>query len=474
MVNLPTLKSISSPSHEERKRMSQYTQDMKSILAALQEPGTKGDDTQPLPNEEDEILHAYPVNIGNVQGILYTKEEVASEFIQASTVIDSQDPQEESAPPTTQPATPQKEPPYFLHFILLLLFFILLDNLDSAFANLSPTATITIIPKAQTIAASATFPIAELQGRVLPALTLSQSLTVKATGKGHQDARSATGGLTFYNGLSTSQNVAIGTVLTGGDGIAITTDETATIPPANPPSLGETSITAHAIQPGSSGNIQAGEINTTLSTGLFVKNTSDFSGGRNARDFTYVKSTDIQQATSAISPQLSQSIQAALTSQLQPGEALVSPTCATTESADHQPEDEALTVKVTVSQTCGSAVAYNKDALQTQATALLTHQARKLLGAGYRLFGSVQVTVMQTAHTPYPLVLSLSSQGVWVYQINETSMKNLVAGKPRSEAIQLLLGLPGIQRISIAGISDNAPLPDDTTHIHLLIIVGVS
>src|SRR6266566_573688 len=448
---------------------SQYAKDMQYILAALQEPGQEGEDTQALPDEQEEILHAYPVNIGGIEGVLHTKEVIPAEYLTNTTVVESQDIQEEVVPETTQRATPQREPPsLFLHFLLILLLFMLLDSVDTSLTALfTPTATITIIPKTQTIAATAILPIAELQGRMLPALTLSQSQIVQATGKGHQDARAATGIVTFYNGLSTSQSVAIGTILTGIDGIAITTDETATIPPANPPSLGETSITAHAVKPGSSGNIQAGDINTTLSTGLFVKNTSDFTGGRNARDFRYITKDDIQLAISALTPKLSQSIQAALRAQLKAPEQLVNPTCNRTINSDHQPGDEASSVQVSVSETC-SAVVYNKDALQTQATVILTHQALKKLGTGYRLFGSIQVQVTWATTTQPTLALSI--KGTWVYSINEQRVTNLVAGKPKLTAIRLLSKLPGIQRISIAGISDNSPLPDDLSHIHILII----
>ena len=61
-----------------------------------------------------------------------------------------------------------------------------------------------------------------------------ESLTVPATGLGHQDAAQASGLLTFYNGLSTEQTVAAGTVLTGNDGVQVVTDTSIAIPPASP------------------------------------------------------------------------------------------------------------------------------------------------------------------------------------------------------------------------------------------------
>ena len=67
--------------------------------------------------------------------------------------------------------------------------------------------------------------------------------------------------------------------------------------------------------------------------------------------------------------------------------------------------------------------------------------------------------------------VSAAIHGVWVYQLNEREIKSLVAGKPRLAAIQLLSKLPSVQRITIAGISDNSLLPDDLSHIHILILV---
>src|SRR5205085_4285690 len=134
-------------------------QDMSTILAALQEPGKEGENTAPLPGEEADILHAYPVTIDGIQGVLHTKEEIPPDYFSDTTVVESQEPNA----PTTQPALPQKEPPYFLHFLLILMLFMLLDNMNSSFlAFLRPTATITIIPKTQAITLQSTTRLGKL------------------------------------------------------------------------------------------------------------------------------------------------------------------------------------------------------------------------------------------------------------------------------------------------------------------------
>src|SRR6266852_943617 len=63
----------------------------------------------------------------------------------------------------------------------------------------------------------------DIPTRTLAPVTLTRSLTIPTTGTGHQDARAATGILTFYNGNFSPQSIPIGTVFTGHDGVQVTT-----------------------------------------------------------------------------------------------------------------------------------------------------------------------------------------------------------------------------------------------------------
>jgi hypothetical protein len=176
-------------------------------------------------------------------------------------IIDSQELE------TDQRPTTRRQPPYFLHFLLMLFIFIGLDNLDTVFAQFAPTASVTITPVVKTITTDATFPIGtgpgDVLGRVLPALTLAQSQTVAATGKGHQDATRAGGNLLFFNGSFAAQTIDAGTVYTGRDGVQVATDHTITVAAANPPYVGQATVSATAIHAGAHGNIQAGDIGIT-------------------------------------------------------------------------------------------------------------------------------------------------------------------------------------------------------------------
>ena len=327
-----------------------------------------------------------------------------------------------------------------------------------------PTATITIIPKAEEMTLTGTLQL----GRVVSPITLSQSATGPATGKGHQDAKQATGTITFYNGQLSPQTVPAGTILTGTDGVQIITDQDATIPAAdptaNPPVFGQVTVSAHVVNSGVRGTIPAYDISQPCClASVIAKNTQAFHGGQDERDYQTVTQADIDVAAASLKTTLSESMQGALEGQLKNGEALVTPLCSTAVTADHRPGEEATQVKVITSKTC-SAVAYNKDALRAQVTQLLTTQARNKLGSRYSLLGTVQVTVTQ-ASVPSKtkiVVLSFSCVGTWVYTLNLTAqehLKHLIAGKQKWQAVSILSHVPGIQAVRIAGVDDNERLP---------------
>jgi hypothetical protein len=338
-----------------------------------------------------------------------------------------------------------------------------------------PIATVTIIPKVQTVTLTGTLQL----GRVLQPFTISQSQPIQTTGKGHQDAKQATGFITFYNGQLNSVTVAAGTILAGSDGVQIVTDQDANIPAESqtiPPTLGHTTISAHALIPGTKGNIPTGDINQgCCDPSILAQNTASFHGGQDKRDFSTVSRQDINKLSTLLIPTLNQSMQGALQEQVQPPEQLFILPCTPTQTADHPIGAEATQVKVTVSETC-SAVAYNRDALERKATDLLTRQAAAKIEIGYSLFGEVQVTVTQATatHTTTPLVfLSFHAQGTWIYGLSYTvqeQIKKLIAGKSKQESLHLLASLPGIEHASIAW-GDDTKLPKNVQNIHLNILV---
>jgi hypothetical protein len=353
---------------------------------------------------------------------------------------------------------------------------------------LTPTPTITLAPIVRDLPITATMVAApgattrmHIPARQLTPLTLIQSTTAVATGKGHQDARSAMGTITFFNGLFTSQTIAAGTTLTGSDGVQVVTDQLAVIPAAwasTPPTYGQVTVSAHALYPGAQGNIPVHDVNQTCCMpSVLAQNTNAFHGGQRERDYTVVTSKDIDRGVAGLTTTLIQSAQAAFTAQLTAHEALVTPDCKRTMTADHQAGAEAAVVTVAVSEQC-TAIAYDAAALREGATRMFTYELARREGIHYRLLGAVKVSVLHARFIDQKrgvASLTVHMEGTWMYRFSQQQIqriRQLVAGKTASQAVCILLGLPGIQRATIEGLGENGSLPKDSSRMKVLILSG--
>ncbi len=458
-------------------KQSRYSEEVTKLLASLdgQQENTEPEPETPIPDTQEPIQDVY------IQYIFIEREEDEDE----QDIIDST--LTEAEPDTNIPYTPPIQPltktqardektnthvGLFMMSLLLFLCFASIALQVNLILN-PPIATIILIPKSQTLSLNATVQL----GRLLPPTTLSQEKTVPTTGHGHQDARAATGTVTFYNGQFTQVTIPAGTSLAGNDSVQVITDEDAVIPAAspNPPVFGQVTVSAHVTTTGAQGNIAAYDINQTCcATSILVKNTAPFSGGQDARDFQTVTKQDIANAAAPLKTTLAQSVQGALTGQVQSGEALVTPPCTPKVTSDHQTGDEATQVKVTLTETC-SGVAYDTQELETKATQLLTTQALKKLGSGYSALGDVQVTTTTATVTASHPIIAFSCNGVWVYVLSgkaQEHIKDLIKGKTTQDALHLLTSQPGIERVSTSW-DVNTKLPKDIQNIHLVIFAGI-
>ena len=462
-----------------QRNTQQLREDIDRILAGMESTGHNSDET----DEEREPDTAIPYAAQEEPGTVHVHEFTDSYVLDLPDrliVFPKQEPleEEEGVIDTTLAGAPAPQPPQGrehrgswlayapVSVVLLLVLFSFLHAL-----LFPPLANITLILKSQEVSMVGTLQT----GRILAPLQLSQSATVATTGRGHQDPKQATGTITFYNGQLNSVFIPAGTPFTGNDGTQIVTDQDATIPSANPPIEGQASVLAHAVNAGTQGNIPTRDINTACcATAVLAVNLTPFQGGANERNFPFVTKADIENAAIPLKAAVTRSVTAALQTQLKGNEQLVTLPCAPQVSADHQINEEASSVKVTATLTC-SGVAYNQTSLQQQATKLLTSQALKELGAGYSLYGTIQVSITHAipTHTTPTLVLSLS--GTWTYALSsrqQQHIKDLVKGKTYQEALHMLLSLPGIERASLAW-DKHTKLPEDPKDIHLLLITGI-
>ena len=433
----------------------------------------------PLEGETGETIHIHYFPDAIVilrEGEEDTQEEnVIDSTVAGTTITEGNTEQKQTPEQKTEPLRNGKEQTRLaLLSVSLNSFLILSCLLLQVYLLLNPpTATVTLMPKSQTVTLPGTLQL----GRILAPLTLIQSQTVPTTGKGHQIARAATGFITFYNGQLNSVSVPAGTILTSASGMPLVTDQDAVIPPAdptaNPPIFGQVTVAAHATHEGKAGNIPAYTINAPCcSASVLAKNTTAFHGGLDEREYQTVTQSDINAVTATLKPAVAQSMQAAFQTYIQQSEGVYLFPCAPRVTSDQKPGQEATQVKVTASETC-SAVAYNSQELRGKGTDLLTHQAVQTLGTGYSLIGDVQVSITQATVTRTIPTLTFSCQGIWVYALDTTSqehIKTIIAGKTKQEALQILAALPGIEQASIRWDEDTK-LPESLNAIHFVILV---
>jgi len=352
------------------------------------------------------------------------------------------------------------------------------------------TATVTITPASQhltktyTISAVTGTPDAsqhQVQARVLSFTTKAQSKTVKATGQGHQDATWATGTLTF-SGATGTEDIPAGTTIAGGSGVTVSLLTDASISPGN-----TITIKAQAVNAGSGGNIGAYDIDGWYdwsgnpNIAVYVQNTSAFTGGQDASDYTFVQQSDIDGASTPLVDQLTSAAQSAVQQQVHANEQFASPPeCTPTIKANHNANDRATDVTVTATVTCKGEV-YDAQAAQSMASDLLRSDATSQLGDHYALVGSTVIGTPQVVTTDQSgvVTLNVSAEGVWVYQFSDTQkqqMAQLIAGKPLTDARDLLDKQEGVKKVILTtdgGWGSALPTSPSDIKFNLLAVTGL-
>lgn len=383
-----------------------------------------------------------------------------------------------------------------LVLVPLLLLCILSAGATSSFflLPLAATATITITPKVKSLHTDTTFTIAanpkagfipirgqvlaggQIQGRSLVASSFTRSITVPATGHAHNDATAATGVLTFYNADSQGYTIPTGTSFTV-QGLVVVTDNTVTIQAVVPPMLGTAYASAHVIQVGTVGNLPAHSIYTRCCGSAFLTatNTSPFRGGQDAKDYSYIQSSDIQNAATDLLGSLTPQATAALNKEARTGEQLVTPLCSPRTQESVQPGTVSASVTVSVTQTCTS-VAYTQDSLQQVATSTLAHV---IILATYEQVGTTQVTVNGSTYANHTATLKVSLSGVWVYRFTKTQLAQLthhIAGESQEQAKATLERGDGVAQVSIhvQRLDFRSNLPTNPQHISVQFFYIVS
>ncbi|MBO0790936.1 MAG: baseplate J/gp47 family protein, partial [Ktedonobacteraceae bacterium] len=352
----------------------------------------------------------------------------------------------------------------------------------------SPTTKITITPDNKVISNS--YVILAVPGKADPnqRQVTSRSLTspaqkntrtVKATGHNKTNGTVATGMFTFLNGTSTPKTIPAGQQIPASNGVTFTTTAQANMPASNLTSgfIGKATVPARANTVGTDGNIRAGAVNKSCCSAnndISVINNAAFSGGQDPKDYNFVKQGDYDSAVNALTGQLTQQANAALTSQIKTTEQLAAQSrCPATVTRNNQVGDHGVNVNsvdVTVSVTC-NAVAYDQAGMQSIVMKLLQDKAAQDLGEGYALKGNlVTQSRVQSVNPDKSVSLIVDSKGLWVYQFPndfKTQVAKSVAGMTVNQANTTIKGMKGVQNVTISTNGGN--LPGDTAQIEVVI-----
>ena len=284
----------------------------------------------------------------------------------------------------------------------------------------------------------------------------TRSITVPATNLVLIPGRSASGTLTFHktqNPCNVANVIPAGAVFTDSHGISVVTDHVAILG-ASCTAI----VPAHAVKIGLTGDIGAHDMKQTYHTTIIVDNPASFVGGQFDQSYTTVQQSDIDHAASNLSVRLKQETLNVLRMQLQTNEQFVSsPLCKSKVTSDHQVNDAATNLTVTVTVTC-TAEFYNSQEIISRSEQMLNERAQAFFGTNYALTGDIKAEITHVAtDVKQGTLITVVTSGLWTYQFSSARadhLARLITGKDKQDAQSVLSNQKGVQSVSI-NISNN-------------------
>ncbi len=349
-----------------------------------------------------------------------------------------------------------------------------------------PTATVTLFPTQKRMSQAYTFLAVtgtadpgqqQIPSRLLSFTTPTTTETITTTGVGHTPPVQATGSVTLYNEAPYSQTVYAGTVLTGSDGIHVVTDETVTISAGNGATNGSATVRAHTIQAGTQANIAPLALNGLCClSGIYVKNTSGFTGGEDPKTYPMVSQADVAAATKHLAGTPDPLAKDAIGKQMRATEQRLLPfTCTSQTTATPNVGEQATTARVAVSETCLAQV-IDFATLQALTTTHFLQDGVREVGSGFTTKGEISLSLgnsklLDKSHHTYALAVTVS--GTMIFHLTASQLQSLalqMAGKKIDQARTALLRMQGIQGVYIQpGRESDTTFPTDPGQIHIIV-----
>jgi serine/threonine protein kinase len=326
----------------------------------------------------------------------------------------------------------------------------------------------------------------QVQARVLTITTPAQTQTVPASGKRVMPGTgvAATGTLTFDNTALVPLAFPAGTVLANTLGTAGATQVVLNAPVVVPAASAvqphaQASVAVHVVKVGKAGNIAAGQFVARGTAGMAAApnwsatNPAAFAGGVDEQTYTYVQQSDIDTTAAALMQANAPAPAQVLKPKIPKNERLVGEgACTPGQQADHQANDKAATVTVSVWFTCSGNL-YDYDRASMLTASLLREEMK---AAHYTAINTVKTTLKQQriANDQGTIALQMQAQARGSYYFDDAAMKNIakqLAGKSMSQASAWLKTQTSISaaKIKLAGGTGKQMLPTRAQDITVMI-----
>jgi len=319
-----------------------------------------------------------------------------------------------------------------------------------------PTARVTLVAQAQPFSTAAdvtadTTAKSLVHVRVVSITNKSASATVPATGNKVMPGQPAAGQFTYVNNCAFPLQIAIGQRLHGANGVVYA-------------QLGETTVgngqqatvSIKAVTSGQNGNVPAGQI-TGIDANQYPcltgTNQGPTNGGTDDQKQTVIQTSDLQGARATLEQTLRQQIINQLSGGAQKGETMVGQPQFTTDNftTTHNVDENVPSFTATL-QLSAEGDYYLKDDVDRVFTEKLAAKVPK----GEQLTTNKVVDTYTVTATPGGHIdFNGSANGYIAPQIDIEAIKTQLAGKPATQAHDLLTRLP-VQR---SAISQTPPLP---------------
>src|SRR6266496_2507561 len=297
----------------------------------------------------------------------------------------------------------------------------------------------------------------------------TQSITVPATNLVLIPGRSARGTLTFHitqSRCNVARAIPAGTVFTGSHGISMVTDHVAILRASC-----TATVAAHAVKIGPTGDIGAHDMKQTYHTTIIVDNPAAFVGGLYEQSYTTVQQSDIDHAASSLAVRLKQETLNVLHMQLLTNEQFVSsPQCKSKVTSDHQVNDAATNLNVTVTETC-TAEFYNPQEIISRSERMLNERAQALFGSNYVLADDIKAEITHVAtDVKQGTLITVVTSGLWTYQFSSAradQLARLITGKDKQDTQSILSNQKGVQSVSINISNNDNTMPSNANSINI-------